>query len=154
VTELENPLQYTNYGTYTSQPNDEQLKLYFTLSPSDLVFLERTRTPNSKLGMALQLTTLRFLGTFLVNPLNTPALVVNAVVVWNTDYMSAILSLLEAMGDDVLIEDLVRVTPLKTQHIKVLGEYRFDLHPDVIEGDLRPLRDPNSSIGLEDEDDF
>jgi TnpA family transposase len=78
-------------------------------------------------------------------------LVVNAVVVWNTDYMTAILSLLEAMGDDVLIEDLVRVTPLKTQHIKVLGEYRFELHPDVIEGDLRPLRDPNSSIGLEDE---
>jgi TnpA family transposase len=78
-------------------------------------------------------------------------LVVN-VVVWNTDYMSAILSLLREMGHDVLDEDVARVSPLKVRHINVLGEYSFSLHPDLLEGDLRPLRDPNASIGFEIED--
>ena len=79
-------------------------------------------------------------------------LVVNVVIVWNTDYMGAILSLLRAMGHDVLDEDVARVSPLKVKHINVLGEYKFSLHPDVIEGDLRPLRDPNASIGFEIEE--
>jgi hypothetical protein len=30
-----------------------------------------------------------------------------------------------------------------------LGEHRFELHPNVVDGDLRPLRNPNSSVGLE-----
>ena len=81
-------------------------------------------------------------------------LVVNAVVVWNTDYMTAILGVLEAMGHDVLEDDIARVSPLKTKHLKVLGEHRFELHPDVIDGDLRPLRDPNSSVGLEEAEVF
>lgn len=80
------------------------------------------------------------------------ALVVNAVVVWNTDYMSRIIGLLYEMGLEVLDEDIARVTPLKTRHIRVLGEFNFNLHPDVIDGDLRPLRDPNAFIGLEDLD--
>jgi TnpA family transposase len=79
-------------------------------------------------------------------------LVVNVVVVWNTDYMSAILDLLKEMGHDVLDQDVARVSPLKTRHIKVHGEYNFSLHPDVVDGDLRPLRDPNSMIGLRDDD--
>jgi TnpA family transposase len=33
-------------------------------------------------------------------------LVVNAVVVWNTDYTTVILGVLEAMGHDVLEEDI------------------------------------------------
>ena len=81
-------------------------------------------------------------------------LVVNAVVVWNTDYMTAILGVLEAMGHDVLEDDIARVSPLKTKHLKVLGEHRFELRPDVIDGDLRPLRDPNSSVGLEEAEVF
>jgi TnpA family transposase len=80
-------------------------------------------------------------------------LVVNVVVVWNTDYMSAILNLLREMGHEVLDEDVIRVSPLKTRHIGVLGVYNFQLHPDVIEGDLRPLRDPNAFIGLLEDDD-
>ena len=81
-------------------------------------------------------------------------LVVNAVVVWNTDYMTAILGVLEAMGHDVLEDDIARISPLKTKHVKVLGEHRFELHPDVVDGDLRPLRDPNSSVGLEEAEVF
>jgi hypothetical protein len=66
--------------------------------------------------------------------------------------MTSILSLLEVMGHDILKTDLVRITPLKWQHIKVLGEYRFELHPDVAEGDLRPLRDPFAFVELDDDD--
>ncbi len=79
-------------------------------------------------------------------------LVVNVVIVWNTDYMSAILSLLREMGHDVLDADVARISPLKVRHINVLGEYKFSLHPDLLEGDLRPLRDPNASIGFEIEE--
>jgi hypothetical protein len=61
---------------------------------------------------------------------------------------------LESMGHDVLEDDIARVSPLKTKHVKVLGEYRHELHPDVVDGDLRPLRDPNSSVGLEDAEVF
>jgi hypothetical protein len=50
--------------------------------------------------------------------------------------MGRILDLLEAMGHDLQKEDLARVTPLKWQHVKVLGEYRFELHPDVVDGDF------------------
>jgi Tn3 transposase DDE domain len=81
-------------------------------------------------------------------------LVVNAVVVLNTDYMTAILGVLEAMGHDVLEDDIARVSPLKTKHVKVLGDHRFELYLDVADGDLRPLRDPNSSVGLEDAEVF
>jgi hypothetical protein len=79
--------------------------------------------------------------------------VVNVVVVWNTDYMCAILNLLREMGHEVLDDHVIRVPPLKTRHIGVLGVYNFHLHPNVIEGDLRPLRDPNGLIGLLEDDD-
>jgi hypothetical protein len=81
-------------------------------------------------------------------------LLVSAVVVSNTDNMTAILGLLEAMGHDVLEEDIARISLLKTKHLKVLGEHRFELHPDVVDWNLRLLHDPNSSVGFEDADVF
>jgi Tn3 transposase DDE domain len=47
-------------------------------------------------------------------------LLVSAVVVSNTDNLTAILGLLEAMGHDVLEEDIARIPLLKTKHLKVL----------------------------------
>ena len=66
-------------------------------------------------------------------------------------YTQAALELIEAMGDDVLEKDVVRLSPLKWSHIQLLGRYDFTMSPDVTGGDLRPLRDPNAFIGLEDE---
>jgi hypothetical protein len=54
------------------------------------------------------------------------------------------------MGEDVLEEDVARLSPLKWSHIQLLGRYEFSMSPDLDEGDLRPLPDPNSSVGLED----
>ena len=47
------------------------------------------------------------------------------------------------MGDDVLEEDVARLSPLKWAHVNVLGRFDFVVSPDVAEGDLIPLRDPN-----------
>jgi TnpA family transposase len=77
------------------------------------------------------------------NQLGALGLVVNIVALWNTLYTQAALSLIEAMGDDVLEEDVARLSPLKWRHIRVLGSYSFALSPSVAAGDLRPLRDPN-----------
>jgi hypothetical protein len=57
------------------------------------------------------------------------------------------------MGDDVLAEDVARLSPLKWAHVNVLGRFDFVVSPDVVEGDLKPLRDPNflvdTDFGLE-----
>ena len=54
------------------------------------------------------------------------------------------LGLLEAMGVDVLEEDVARVSPVRWAHVNMLGRYEFLLSEVVAEGDLRPLRDPDS----------
>ncbi len=53
------------------------------------------------------------------------------------------------MGDEVLDEDVVRLSQLKWTHTNVLGRYEFSINPVVAGGDLRPLRDPNGFRGLE-----
>jgi hypothetical protein len=68
------------------------------------------------------------------------------------------------MGDEVLEEDVVRISPLKRErpvrcrlvskkweHIGMLGKYEFTMSPVVAGGDLRPSRDPDAGRGLEDE---
>jgi hypothetical protein len=69
-------------------------------------------------------------------------------------YYQAILNLLEAMGDDVLEEDVARLSPLKWALINLHGRYDFSMSPDVAGGDLRPLRDPNVDRGLDLDLDF
>ena len=67
---------YENYGQYNTEPTPEQLLAYFQLNNEDLKLIHTCRYPHTKLGMALQLCTLRFLGTFLTNPINVPDVVV------------------------------------------------------------------------------
>ena len=76
-------------------------------------------------------------------------LVVNAVALRNTRYLQAALDVIGAMGEDVKAEDVARLSPLKGQHINVLGRYHFELSPDAASVDLRPLRDPEAMDILE-----
>ena len=78
--------------------------------------------------------------------------VLNIMVLWNSLYTQAALELIEAMGDEVLEQDVVRLSPLKWSHINLLGRYEFVMSEGVAGGDLRPLRDPNALLGLEEED--
>ena len=57
--------QAARYGGYNAPPDDAQLERYFTVSDTDVETIRRKRKGVTRLGFAAQLTTLRFLGTFL-----------------------------------------------------------------------------------------
>ena len=65
--------QLQRYGQYTDDPTAEQLNGYFYLNDFDLTLVEQKRDATTRLGFALQLCMVRFLGTFLNNPLDVPA---------------------------------------------------------------------------------
>jgi hypothetical protein len=57
--------QATRYGCYHADPSPKQMVRFFYLSPQDIRLLANYRRFHIKLGCAVQLCTLRFLGTFL-----------------------------------------------------------------------------------------
>lgn len=71
--------QYQSYAKYPDILIQEQLDKYFYLDDKDKELINACRRDYNKLGYALQLTTLRFLGTFLPNPIDVPHEVVNYI---------------------------------------------------------------------------
>ncbi len=80
-------------------------------------------------------------------------LVTNALVLWNTIYMQTALDHLRRQGEDAKEEDAkeedakeedeARLSPLSHKHVNMLGHYSFTLAEQVLNGQLRPLKQPS-----------
>jgi TnpA family transposase len=76
----------------------------------------------------------------LEDQLGALGLVVNLIVLWNTQYMNKAIEHLKTTGVDVREEDVKRLTPLGHEHIRLTGRYDFTLTANPETGGLRPLR--------------
>jgi len=67
--------QKLSYGRYPKEISDDQLSKYFYLDDHDKEIIFTCRRSCNQLGYALQLTTVRFIGTFMANPIHVPTAV-------------------------------------------------------------------------------
>ncbi len=92
TTEFLTAEQKAQYGQFPGEPNDVQLARYFHLDEADQELISRRRGDQNKLGFALQLTAVRFLGTFLSDislvPANVQILVAQQLSINNRDVLA------------------------------------------------------------------
>ena len=65
------------YGKFVIEPSNKQLSEYFFLGEKDLSIIRQLRSDTNKLGFAVQLGTIRFLGLFLSEPADVPQKIID-----------------------------------------------------------------------------
>ena len=66
-------------------------------------------------------------------------LLLNVVVLWNTWYMDRAVTHLRVSGLAVRDEDVMRLWPLESAHLNMLGHYTFSVPEAIAQGGFRPL---------------
>lgn len=69
-------------------------------------------------------------------------LVVNAIMVWNTVYIQAVLDQLRNEGYEPGEEDIKHLSPARSEHINMYGKYYFNVEEGLKRKELRELRKP------------
>ena len=79
-------------------------------------------------------------GEDLANQASCLKLVTNAVILWNTVYMSQVVTQLRCGGYPANDSDLARVWPARYEHLNVYGRFHFGVETAQRRKGLRPLR--------------
>ncbi|HHT9769639.1 Tn3 family transposase [Methylophaga thalassica] len=103
--------QKAQYGQYVEEPNDIQLARYFHLDKTDLAFIAERRGDQNRFGFALQITSARFLGTFLTDlsavPLNIQVFIAGQLLI----------------PDIAVLNDYAKRDTTKREHTALIREY-------------------------------
>jgi len=67
--ELLTDAQAAAFGRFTGAPSQAELERFFFLDDADLERVALRRGAHNRLGFSVQLATVRYLGTFLADPL-------------------------------------------------------------------------------------
>jgi TnpA family transposase len=77
-----------------------------------------------------------------INEASCLNLVVNAIILWNTVYMQAVIDQLRTEGYPIKDDDLRHLGPARHAHINPYGHYTFNVQQELQREGLRPLRHP------------
>jgi TnpA family transposase len=103
--------QKARYGQFSGDPNEVQLARYFHLDEADLAFISDRRGDQNRLGFALQLTAVRFLGGFpsdlTLVPSNVQAFVARQL----------------SIGDVAVLADYAQRETTKREHAAIIRKH-------------------------------
>lgn len=117
--------QAASYGRFTGEPSRAELERFFFLDDADRALTDRRRGDHNRLGFALQLGTVRYLATFLPDPLDVPWPVV--------EYLAARLD----VADVSVAKRYAERLPTQHEHAREIRQaygYRDLSDPDVTAG--------------------